>query len=450
MTVEAAGDHTEAHLRAAPMAPGRAGPLADVRVVDLTQAVAGPYCTMILADLGADVIKVERPGPDAMRRMGPFTEVDEEHSVGGYFASINRNKRSVELDLKDPADVETFLRLIATADIVVENFRAGIMDGLGLGYETLREHNPALIYGAIRGFGDPRTGETPYTYYLAYDVVAQATGGLISHTGTKAGERVSAGPSLGDFYPATILVGGILAALHHARATGEGQFVDVAMMDSIMAVCESLSWRYSYTGEVQGPRGAEHPSLCPFELYDTSDGQVAIAAPSENHWEILCDVIGRPELADDERFRGTRRRVKHRDEVREVVTEWTSQRTKSEVMQTLGGAVACGPVNDAEDLVADPHVEARQMYVAIDSPGSARPVITPNTPLRFTETPGGVYRAAPLHGEHTDEVLAELGNPSGSVELRPGAKRRGGDPSDSVESRPGAKRRSTEGEREDR
>ncbi len=411
MTPEPEGrsaDHTTAHLRAAPMADGRTGPLADVRVVDLTQAVAGPYCTMILGDLGADVIKVERPGPDAHRRMGPFTEVDEERSVGGYFASINRNKRSIVLDLKDPADVEVLRRLVDTADILVENFRAGIMDDLGLGYERLRDRNPALVYGAIRGFGDPRTGETPYTHWPAYDVVAQAMGGLISHTGTKAGERVSAGPSMGDLYPATLLVGGMLAALHHARATGEGQFVDIAMMDSIMAVCESLSWRYSYSGEVQAPRGAEHPSICPFELYDTIDGQVAIAAPSENHWEILCQLIGRPDLADDERYAGVRRRVERRAEVAEVITAWTSQRTKAEVTHTLGGAVACGPVNDASDLVNDPHVEARQMYVAIDSAGSERPAITPNTPLRFTATPGGVHRGAPRHGEHGDEILAEL------------------------------------------
>lgn len=402
------GSHKTAHENAAPMATGRTGPLSDVRVVDLTQALAGPYCTMLLGDLGADIVKIERPETDGMRGMGPYTEVDQEQHFGGYFASVNRNKRSVILDLKEPTDVETFLRLVDTADVVVENFRAGIMEGLGLSYETLQERNPALVYGAIRGFGDPRTGETPYTHWPAYDVVAQAMGGLISHTGTIDGERVSAGPSVGDLYPATMLVTGILAALHHARATGKGQFVDISMMDSIMAVCESMTWRYSYTGEVQSPRGAQHASLCPFELYDTSDGQVAIAAPSENHWEILCDLIGRPELADADGFVGVRRRVQNRDKVRIAITQWTSQRTKAEVTNILGGAVACGPVNDARDLITDPHVKARQMYVAVEHPGSERPVITPNTPLRFTETPAGVYRCAPRHGEHTTEVVDEL------------------------------------------
>lgn len=405
-------DETEsyksAHERAAPMAPSRSGPLADVRVVDLTQALAGPYCTMLLGDLGADIIKIERPETDGMRGMGPYTEADDAQHFGGYFASVNRNKRSIILDLKEPEDVQSFLRLVDTADIVVENFRAGIMEGLGLGYEVLRKRNPGLVYGAIRGFGDPRTGETPYTHWPAYDVVAQAMGGLISHTGTIDGQRVSAGPSVGDLYPATMLVSGVLAALHHAKATGEGQFVDVSMMDAVMAVCESMTWRYSYTGEIQSPRGAQHASLCPFELYDTADGQVAIAAPSENHWEILCDLIGRPELADHEDFAGVRRRVINREKVRTAITAWTSQRTKAEVTAVLGGAVACGPVNNARDLAADPHVQARKMYVAVDHPGSDRPVITPNTPLRFTETPTGVYRAAPLHGEHTDEILGEV------------------------------------------
>lgn len=245
-------------------------------------------------------------------------------------------------------------------------------------------------------------------------------GGLISHTGTTEGQRVSSGPSMGDLYPATMLVAGVLAALHHAKATGKGQFVDISMMDSIMAVCESMTWRYSYTGEIQGPRGAQHASLCPFELYDTADGQVAIAAPSENHWETLCDLIGRPELADADDFAGVGRRVKNRDLVREAITAWTSTRTKAEVTNTLGGAVACGPVNDARDLVTDPHVKARQMYVAVEHPGSDRPVITPNTPLRFTETPAGVHRRAPMFGEHTKEIVQEITKQPGSRPHRGG------------------------------
>jgi len=407
-TYDESGLHLVAHEHAAPMRPARSGPLSDVRVVDLTQSLAGPFCTMMLADMGADVIKVEPPDGDPLRLMRPHTEVDDEHAFGGYFASNNRNKRSVALDLKDPSDVDVFLRLVATADIVIENYRTGVMEQLGLGYETLRARNPALVYGAIRGFGDPRSGEGPYTTWPAYDIVAQAMSGLISYTGTKDGQRVASGPSVGDLYPATMMVGAVLAGLHHARRTGEGQFVDISMMDSLIALCESMTWRYSYTGEIQSPRGTEHPSLCPFELYDAADGQVAIAAPVARHWHLLCETLGRPELADHDDFRTAGRRVKNREAVREVITAWTGRRTRAEIVEALAGRVPCGPVNTAPDLVRDPHVRARQMYVAIDHPGSQRPVITPNTPSRFSETPGGVYRRAPRLGEHTTEIVAEL------------------------------------------
>lgn len=397
-----------AHDHAAAMSPERSGPLADVRIVDLTQALAGPFCTMILADMGADVIKVEPPHGDTVRLIGPHTEADDEHFFGGYFASNNRNKRSVVLNLKEPDDVSVFLRLVDTADVVVENYRAGVMDELGLGYEVLRERKPDLVYGAIRGFGDPRTGEGPYTYWPAYDIVAQSMSGLVSYTGTKDGERVASGPSVGDLYPAAMMVSGVLAALHHARRTGEGQFVDVGMVDSLMALCESMTWRYSYTGEIQAPRGSEHPSLCPFELYDTADGQVAIAAPGPRHWERLCRIIGREDMIDHDRYKSSRRRVLHREEVREAVTAWTSGLTKAEVVDTLADKVPCGPVNNAVDLHDNEQVRARKMLVAVDHPGSARPVITPNTPIRFAHLPTGVYRPAPKLGEHTDEVIAEL------------------------------------------
>lgn len=409
MTVfDESGNHETAHEHAAPMISERSGPLIDVRVVDLTQALARPYCTMILADMGADVIKVEPPGGDGVRLIGPHTEVDDQHHFGGYFASNNRNKRSIVLDLKAAADKRVLLRLVDTADVLVDNYRAGIMDGLGLSYETLRDRNPRLIYAAIRGFGDPRTGEGPYTYWPAYDIVAQSMSGLVSHTGTTSGEIVASGPSVGDLYPATMAVVGILGALHHASVTGDGQFLDVAMVDSLMALCESMTWRYTYTGEVQSPRGSEHASLCPFELYDTSDGQVAIAAPVSGHWAELCRIIGRTDMIDDERFSSARRRVLVRDEVTEIITNWTASRTKAEVVAELGGRVPVGPVNNATDLYHDEHVKARQMLVAVDHPGSKRPVLTPNTPIRFTETPGGIYRRAPLLGEHTDEILAEL------------------------------------------
>lgn len=393
----------DAHLRAAPMLEQRSGPLADVKVVDLTQALAGPFCTSILGDLGADVIKVEAPRGDMARFIPPFTESDTDKHFGGYFASVNRNKRSICLDLKDDADKAVLLQLIDEADLLVENFTAGVMDRLGLSYESLRERNPKLVYGAIRGFGDPRTGESPYADWPAFDVVAQSMGGLISYTGDPAGPKVSAGPSVGDLYPATVLVIGLLAALHHAQRTGEGQFVDVAMTDSIMAICESLTWRYSYTGEIQAPRGSAHPSIAPFELYPTSDGHCSIAAPTPKQWAVVCEVIGRPDLVEDERTSNARRRVDNREFLNEVMCAWTTQHTTAEVVEALGGRVPVGPVNDAAALFDSEHVAGRQMLVAVDHPGSDRQVVLPNTPLRFTETPTGIHRRPPILNEHEGE-----------------------------------------------
>jgi crotonobetainyl-CoA:carnitine CoA-transferase CaiB-like acyl-CoA transferase len=403
-------DHTRAHEVASAMRPERSGPLLDVRVVDFTRALAGPYCTMILADMGADVIKVEStPDGDTVRLLGPHTEVDGEHHFGGYFASVNRNKRSVLLDFQDAHDLDRIRQLIDTADVVVENFRPGVMEAVGLAYEDLRARNPKLVYAAIRGFGDPRTGASPFADWPAYDIVAQAMGGVVSYTGTVAGERVASGPSVGDLYPATMAVVAVLGGLHHARRTGEGQFVDVGMVDAVIALCESMTWRYTYTGEIQAPRGTEHPSLCPFEIYETGDGWVAIAAPNDRHWWALCDIVGRQELKADDRTRSARRRVMHRSLVRDAIEAWTTAHPTTEVVRELAGRVPVGPVNNVADLVDSPHVHARDMFVAVEHPGSARPVITPNTPLRFTETPAGVYRRAPKLGEHTAEVLAELG-----------------------------------------
>jgi crotonobetainyl-CoA:carnitine CoA-transferase CaiB-like acyl-CoA transferase len=409
MAVGVNSDHTEAHLEAAPMRASRSGPLADVRIIDLTRALAGPYCTMILADMGADVIKVESlPDGDTVRLIGPYTEVDSEHHFGGYFASNNRNKRSVLLDFHDPTDLDRLRQLIDGADVVVENFRPGVMEQIGLSYESLHERNPRLVYAAIRGFGDPRTGESPLSDWPAFDIVAQAMGGVVGITGTIEGEHVASGPSIGDLFPATMAAVGILGALHHSRTTGTGQFLDVAMVDSLVALCESVTWRYSYIGQIQAPRGTEHPSLCPFEIYETSDGHVAIAAPLHTQWTVLCDVIGRPDLKEDTRTKSSRRRVIHRPLVREAIEAWSTQLPTVDVVAELGGKVPVGPVNTAVDFVKSAHLKAREMLVAIEHPGSERPVITPNTPIRFTETPGGVYRRAPKLGEHNAEVFGEL------------------------------------------
>jgi crotonobetainyl-CoA:carnitine CoA-transferase CaiB-like acyl-CoA transferase len=387
------------------MADGPTGPLTGVRVLDLTQALAGPFCTMLLGDLGADVTKVEPPSGDHTRFGGPFTDDDTERHYGGYFASINRNKRGVVLDLKDPVDRDRLLSLVDDADVLVENYRAGVMDRLGLSYETLAERNPRLVYAAIRGFGDPRTGASPYVDWPAYDVVAQAMGGVVAMTGTADGQVLRVGPSVGDLFPATMSALGITAALYEARASGRGQFLDVAMMDALVALVEASVYRYSYWGRTDRPTGNSHPQLVPFDIFPTVDGHCAIAAPTENHWPTLCRAIGRQDLVDDERTRTNRDRHANRELVTEAVTAWTTARTTAEIVEVLGGVVPVGPVQTNADLYADPHLETRRMLVAIEHPGAGRPTVFPANPIHYSRTPTGVYRRAPKLGEHDDEIL---------------------------------------------
>ena len=391
------------------MAPGPTGPLAGLRIIDATQALAGPFCTMLLADLGADVVKVEPPAGDMTRYGGPFTREDGERAYGGYFASINRNKRSAVLDLKTTDGRDALLALVGTADAFVENSKAGVMDGLGLGYEVMCQLNPRLVYAAIRGFGDPRTGTSPYLDWPAFDVVAQAMGGVVGVTGTAGGETFRCGPSVGDIYPATLAALGVSAALVHAGLTGEGQFLDVAMYDGVLALCEAIVYRYSYTGQVSRPTGNGHPALAPFDLFPTADGSCAIAAPTEKHWALLCEVIGRPDLVDSDLTRTNRERVANAAFVREVVSAWTSTRTSADIVATLGGRVPVGPVQTADAVFGDPHVAAREMLVEVPQPDGSRSVVLPGSPIKLTATPAGVYRRPPRLGEHTAEVLAEVG-----------------------------------------
>lgn len=400
--------HLSAHERATPMLAERSGPLTDVRIIDLTQAIAGPWATMMLADLGADVIKVESPRGDLQRPMAPYTLEDEVRAYGGSFSTYNRNKRGIVLDLTDADDREKFLRLVESADAIVENMRAGVMDGLGLGYETIKARKPGIVYGAIRGFGDPRTGESPYAHWPAYDVIAQAHGGLVSMNGSGPDERVQVGPFLGDIYPGTVGALAFLAAIHHAKRTGEGQFVDVAMTDSIMAIAEQGVMRYSYMGRGDTPpSGNRNDFAVPFDVFATKDGAVAIASPTDNHWRALAPIIGRPELATDERTARLRERVKNRELIDSTLADWVAARTNAEVLEALGGRVPVGVVNKPGDLFTDAHVAARDMLVAVEQP-SGRPIVQVNTPMKFTATPSGVYRRAPALGEHSEEILAEL------------------------------------------
>jgi crotonobetainyl-CoA:carnitine CoA-transferase CaiB-like acyl-CoA transferase len=282
---------------------------------------------MLLADLGADVIKVEPMRGDITRYAEPFLPEDELRNYGGYFQSVNRNKRGIVLDLKKPEGRDVFLRLVPSANALVENFRAGVMDRFGLSYETLREINPALVYGSVRGFGDPRGGASPYADWPAFDVSAQAFGGFMGITGPVEGTPQQSGPGIGDIFPGTLCALGIVSALLHARETGEGQYVDVSMYDGVLALCERIVYQHSYTGQVPVPQGNTQPNLCPFGVFEASDGWVTIAAPTNNHWRRLCEIIGHPTLGLDDRFKNNPVRVENRAEVHLLLNGWTSRRS---------------------------------------------------------------------------------------------------------------------------
>lgn len=390
------------------------GALDGLRIVDLTHALAGPFCTMVLADLGADVLKVEPLHGDGSRVVGPWLPDDQLRDFGGYFNSVNRNKRSIALDLSKDEGRAVLEHLIEGADVLVENYRAGVMERLGLPYEALHERHPRLVYACIRGFGDPRTDDqeappSPYQDWPAFDVVAQAMGGLSGVTGPGTAQPMNAGAPIGDLGPALFAAVGILAAVHRAQRTGEGQLVDVAMYDAVLALCERIVYLYSYNGVVAKPEGASNPQLCPFDAFPTSDGWITIAAPGERHWGYLCDIMGRPELKDDQRYRTNAERLARADEVRAIVRDWTTAHTTREAVDALGGVVPCGPINTVVDIFNDPYVARRRMIVPIDHPGSGQTVSIAASPVKMSATPAAIRHRAPLLGEHTRSVLQSLG-----------------------------------------
>lgn len=385
------------------------GALNGVRVIDFTQMLAGPFCTQLLADQGADVVKVEPPGGEETRRAGGFRPEDRLRAFGGYFASVNRNKRSISLNLKAAAGRDLALRLIDDADVVVENYRTGVMDRLGLGYEKLRERNPRIVYAAIRGFGDPRTGQSPSGDWPAYDVVAQAMGGIMQINGADPAVPTKVGPGVGDIYPATLCAFGIAAALIHARRTGEGQFIDVAMVDAVLALCERTVHQHSYLDTVPQPEGNRHPMLSPFGVLPARDGFVTIAAHFDTAWMRLCRCIGREELIRDPRTATYDARALNRDFVYEQLEAFTRPRSKQELAELFGGVVPFGPVLNVAEIVNHPHFVARDMVVSVEHPGLEQPMRIAGVPIKMTSTPGAVRTRAPLCGEHTDELLREAG-----------------------------------------
>ncbi|RKD97259.1 succinyl-CoA:mesaconate CoA-transferase [Halopiger aswanensis] len=381
------------------------GALSNLRVLDLTQVLAGPYCTMLLADMGADVVKIERPGGDLIRSNPPYVSDPDEEAYGGYFQSVNRGKKSLELDFGDEEDRADFLSLVEEADVVVENYRAGTMEKYDLGYETLREHNPGLIYSSIRGFGDPRTGETDRQGQPSFDLIAQALGGVMEITGQEDGPPTKVGPGIGDLFTATLNCIGILAAVNHREQTGEGQYVDTGMYDSMLSLTERAIYQQSYTGEAPTRQGNSHPTLFPYDAFETNDGYAVIAAFGTNHWQALCDAMDREDLADAHPTAADR--LEHREHLREQIADWASGLETDELVGRLEGRVPAAPVQSTEEIFDDPHVHDRDMLVPVEQPGAGETVEIAGNPIKMTATPPEPRGRAPLLDEHREDVLGE-------------------------------------------
>jgi CoA:oxalate CoA-transferase len=377
------------------------GPLAGILIVDLTRVLAGPFCTMVLCDLGARVIKVEAPGRgDDARHIGPF--VGDESA---YFMSLNRGKESIALDLKHAPDREVFEKLLARADVLAENFRPGVMQRLGYGWEALQGRHPRLILASTSGFG--QTG--PYAARPAYDIVVQAMGGLMSLTGHSGGPPTRAGTSAGDITAGLFAAIGIQAALLERQRSGRGTHVDVAMLDAQVAVLENAIARHAATGEVPGPMGSRHPSIAPFEALATGDGYIVVAAGNDALFRALCRTVGCPELVADERFVSNELRRRHVDALSDALGLALARQTSAHWLAELRRAgVPCGPMNDVAQVMMDPQVAARNMIVTTRG-ARGEAVKMAGNPIKLSghDDPATRRRAPSLDGDRAD-ILAEL------------------------------------------
>ena len=387
--------------------PHTKGILNGIRVLDLSRMLSGPYCTMMLSDHGAEVIKIESGTGDSSRLNGPFRKDDPKQEWAGYFVSLNRSKKSVDIDLKTQEGKDAFLALIKSADVVVENFRPGVMERLGLSYETLSELNPRLVYAAIRGFGDPRSGKSPYSDWPSYDVVAQAMGGVMSLTGPDAGSFTKVGPGIGDIFSGMVMAFGIMAALRHADAYGTGQFVDVAMYDAVLSLCERAVYLNDFHGTTPGPEGNNHPFLAPFGMFKAQDGAVAIGIVDDKFWQILANAMEGETLSSNPKFATRSARAENKDELNFLVETWTKSRTKAELSAMLGGKVPFGPLNSIQDIVDDPHVANRNMLTQVSNPDDPKaPWTVASNPLRFSASESPLLGSPPRLGQHNAQYLS--------------------------------------------
>lgn len=368
-------------------------------ILDFTRVLAGPFCTMILSDLGAKVIKVEPPGGDEARHIGPMV-----NGSSVYFASINRGKEGVAINLKQPAGLDVARRLAKRADVLTENFRPGTLERIGLGYQEVSNINPGIIYASLSGFG--QTG--PYSQRGAYDIIIQAMSGLMSITGQQGGPPTRVGASVGDTIPALYTAIAILAGLQQRSTTGRGVRLDIGMMDAAFAVVENALARYWASGEDPGPIGNRHPAITPFSAFTTADGTIVIGAGNDALWRQLCVTIGRPDLAEDETLASNELRNANIERLSvELNKTLSSQSTEHWLKLLLEAKVPCGRVNSMSDLAGDPHLSARNMLAQVDQPGIGR-MLAPGSPIKGEALEDSVGKPAPAYGQHTRYVLESL------------------------------------------
>lgn len=376
-------------------------PLEGVTVLDLTHAYSGPFCTMHLADQGATVIKLEVPGKgDQCRSWAPI-----KNGASGYFAYINRNKKGLTLNLKEEEGRKVFLELIQKVDVLVENFRVGTMEKLGLGYEVLKEINPKLIYASISGYGL----EGPLAKRPCYDIVAQAMGGMISMTGFPE-KMVKVGPAIADNYSGSYLSLGIVMALYQRTQTGVGRRVDVSMVDTIFSILESGVVEYTVHGKVMHPVGNQDPSIAPFDSFAAKDGEFVMACGTDGFFQSLCKVMGEEEIAADPRFVNNTERCKNYiPALKGKIEAWTKQHTIDEVEEAIAGAgIPFGRIQNLAEVCESDLIQERKMLWEVEDHGIGETIRIPGTPIKFHGSEDAVRSSAPLLGEHTDEILKEF------------------------------------------
>lgn len=378
------------------------GALEDILVLDLTRVVSGPFCSSMLGDMGARVIKIEMPGRgDDSRAYGPVV-----NGESAYFALLNRSKEGITLNLKSPEGKAIFLEMVKKADVVLENYRPGVMDKLGLGYDVLKKVNDQIIYAAVSGFGS----YGPYSQRPGYDILAQAMGGLMSLTGPKGGEPTRAGNAMGDMLAGMNMMIGVLAALHARTIIGKGQRVDVALLDSVVVSLENAFTRYWNTGKLYVRNGNAYAALAPYDSFNAKDGLVIIACGNQSLYEKFClKVVNKPEWISDERFKNNMARVEHMDELKALIEDWTKDYTVDEIVEkVLAAGVPSGPVYDLSQIVKDEHIAgAREMFPIMHHPVIGDMPVNGDA-VKLMETMPHVTKPSPLLGEDNERVFKEF------------------------------------------